>query len=131
MKLKLKDIVLDPHPAHVAIDYAMGETLTKMVKDLAGTEELRNKELDIQLLIDGKEYDLKNFFQSLSDNYFKHLGDTAKKILFKDAEDTISSLHSTLYEIESKLDSITTDLSYDMKVIDIDKLIGKENKNER
>ena len=131
MKLKLKDIVLDPHPAHVAIDYALGETLTKMVKDLAGTEELHEKELDVQLLIDGKEYDLKNFFQSLSDNYFKHLGDTAKKILFKDAEDTISSLHSTLYEIESKLDSINDDLSCDMKVIDIDKLIGKENKNER
>lgn len=131
MKLKLKDIVLDPHPAHVAIDYAMGETLTKMVKDLAGTEELQKKELDVQLLIDGKEYDLKSFFQSLSDNYFKHLGDTAKKILFKDAEDTISSLHSTLYEIESKLDSMNDNLSYDMKVIDIDKLIGKENKNER
>lgn len=131
MKLKLKDIVLDHHPAYVAIDYALGETLTKMTCDLAGTEEFHNKELDIQLLIDGKEYDLKNFFQSLSDNYFKHLGDTAKNILFKDAEDTISSLHSTLYEIESKLDSITTDLSYDMKVIDIDKLIGKENKNER
>jgi hypothetical protein len=130
MKLKLKDIVLDPHPAHVAIDYTLGETLTEMVKDLAGTEELHEKELDVQLLIDGKEYDLKNFFQSLSDNYFKYLGDTAKKILFKDAEDTISSLHSTLYEIESKLDSINNDLSYDMKVIDIDKLIGKENKNE-
>lgn len=131
MKLKLKDIVLDPHPAHVAIDYALGKTLTKMVKDLAGTEELHEKELDVQLLIDGKEYDLKNFFQSLSDNYFKYLGETAKKILFKDAEDTISSLHSTLYEIESKLDSINNDLSYDMKVIDINKLIGKENKNER
>jgi hypothetical protein len=129
MKLKLKDIVLDPHPAHVAIDYTLGETLTEMVKDLAGTEELHEKELDVQLLIDGKEYDLKNFFQSLSDNYFKYLGDTAKKILFKDAEDTISSLHSTLYEIESKLDSIKEDISYDMKVIDIDKLIGKEHKN--
>lgn len=131
MKFKLRDIVLDHHPAYVAIDYALGEALTEMTWELAGTEELRNKELDIQLLIDGKEYDLKNFFQLLSDNYFKHLGDTAKKILFEDAEDTISSLHSTLYEIESKLDSITTDLSYDMKVIDIDKLIGKENKNER
>lgn len=131
MKLKLKDIVLDPHPAHVAIDYALGETLTKMVKDLAGTEELHEKELDVQLLIDGKEYDLKNFFQSLSDNYFKHLGDTAKKILFKDAEDTISRLQLSLHEIETKLDSINNDISYDMKVIDIDKLIGKENKNER
>lgn len=131
MKLKLRDIVLNHHPAYVAIDYALGETLTKMVEDLAGTEELNEKELDVQLLIDGKEYDLKSFFQSLSDNYFKHLGETAKKILFKDAEDTISSLHSTLYEIESKLDSINDDLSYDMKVIDIDKLIVKENKNER
>lgn len=131
MKLKLKDIVLDPHPAHVAIDYAMGETLTKIVKDLAGTEELHEKELDVQLLIDGKEYDLKNFFQSLSDNYFKYLGNTSKKILFKEAEDTISRLHSSLNEIETKLDSINNDISWDMKVIDIDKLIGKENKNER
>jgi hypothetical protein len=131
MKLKLRDIVLDHHPAYVAIDYALGEALTEMVWDQAGTEELRNKELDIRLLIEGKEYDLKSFFQSLSDNYFKHLGETAKKILFKDAEDTISSLHSTLYEIESKLDSIKEDISYDMNVIDIDKLIGKENKNER
>lgn len=131
MKFKLRDIVLDHHPAYVAIDYALGEALTEMTWELAGTEELRNKELDIQLLIDGKEYDLKNFFQLLSDNYFKYLGDTAKNILFKDAEDTISSLHSTLYEIESKLDSINDDLSCDMKVIDIDKLIGKENKNER
>lgn len=131
MKLKLKDIVLDYHPAYVAIDYALGETLTKMVKDLAGTEELHEKELDVQLLIDGKEYDLKNFFQLLSDNYFKYLGETAKKILFKDAEDTISRLHSSLNEIETKLDSINNDISWDMKVIDIDKLIGKENKNER
>lgn len=131
MKFKLRDIVLDYHPAHTAINYALGEALTEMTWELAGTEELRNKELDIQLFIEGKEYDLKNFFQSLSDNYFKHLGDTAKKILFKDAEDTISSLHSTLYEIESKLDSINDDLLCDMKVIDIDKLIGKENKNER
>ena len=63
MKLKLRDIVLDHHPAYVAMDYALGETLTKMVRDLAGTEELHEKELDVQLLIDGKEYDLKNFFQ--------------------------------------------------------------------
>lgn len=131
MKFKLRDIVLDHHPAYIAIDYALGEALTEMTWELAGTEELRNKELDIQLLIDGKEYDLKNFFKLLSDNYFKYLGETAKKILFKDAEDTISSLHSTLYEIESKLDSINDDLLCDMKVIDIDKLIGKENKNER
>lgn len=131
MKLKLKDIVFNYHPAHVAIKDALGETLTEMIWDQAGTEELREKELDVQLLINGKEYDIKNFFQSLSDNYFNHLGDKAKDILFKDAEDTINSLHSTLYEIESKLDSINNDISYDMKVIDIDKLIGKENKNER
>jgi hypothetical protein len=130
MKFKLKDIVLDHHPAYVAIDYALGETLTEMTWKLAGTEELREKELDVQLLIDGKEYDLKNFFQLLSDNYFKYLGNKAKTLFFKDAEDTISSLHSTLYEIESKLDSINNDLSHDMKVIDINKLIGKENKNE-
>ena len=131
MKFKLKDIVLDHHPAHVAITYALGEALTEMTWELAGTEELRNKELDVQLLIDGKEYDLKKFFQSLSDNYFKHLANKAKSVLFEDAEDTISHLHSTLYEIESKLDSINDNLSCDMKVIDIDKLIGKENKNER
>lgn len=126
MKLKLKDIVLNYHPAHVAIDYALGKTLTEMVSNLVGTEELHEKELDIQLLIDGKEYDIKNFFQSLSDNYFKHLGDKVKTVLFKDAEDTINSLHSTLYEIKSKLDSINNDISYDMEVIDIDKLIEKE-----
>lgn len=125
MKFKLKDIVLDYHPAHIAIGYAMDETLNEMVSDITGPEEFHDKELDIQLLIDGKEYDIKNFFQSLSDNYFKHLGDKVKTVLFKDAEDTIANLHSTLYEIESKLDSINNDLSYDMELIDIDKLIGK------
>lgn len=130
MKLKLKDIVLDRHPAYVAIDYALGETLTEMVGEIK-PGELQEKELDVQLLIDGKEYDLKNFFQLLSDNYFKFLANKAKSVLFEDAEDTISRLHSTLYEIESKLESITDDLSYNMKVIDIDKLIGKENENER
>lgn len=123
--MKLKDIVLDPHPAHVAIDYALGEALTKMVGDLAGTEELHEKELDVQLLIDGKEYDLKNFFQSLSDNYFKYLGNKVKTVLFKEAEDTISRLQLSLNEIETKLDSINNDISWDMKVIDFDKLIGK------
>ena len=131
MKLKLKDIVLDNHPAHVAIGYAMGKALKETVEKLAGTEELQEKELDVQLLIEGKEYDLKNFFQSLSDNYFKYLANEAKSVLFKDAEDTISSLHSTLYEIESKLNSINDNITWDMKVINIDKLIGKENKNER
>lgn len=125
MKLKLKDIVLNYHPAYIAIDYALGETLTEMVGDLAGTKELHEKELDVQLLIDGKEYDVKNFFKSLSDNYFKHLGDKVKTILFEDAEDTIADLHSILYEIESKLNSITDNLSYDMEIIDINKLIGK------
>lgn len=125
MKFKLKDIVLENHPAHVAIDYAMGKTLIKTVKDLAGTEELHEKELDIQLLIDGEEYDLKNFFQSLSDNYFKYLSTRVKTALFKEAEDTISRLQSSLNEIETKLDSINNDISYDMKLIDFDKLIGK------
>ena len=130
MKFKLKDIVLDYHPAHVAIDYALGETLTEMVRDLAGTEELHEKELDIQLLVDGKEYDIKNFFQYLSDSYFKHLANKAKSVLFKDAEEAISRLRSTLYEMETKLDSINDTIAWDMKMIDIDKLIGKENKNE-
>lgn len=125
MKFKLKDIVLENHPAHVAIDYAMGKTLIKTVKDLAGTEELHEKELDIQLLIDGEEYDLKNFFQSLSDNYFKYLSTRVKTALFKEAEDTISRLQSSLHEIETKLDCINEDISYDMKLIDFDKLIGK------
>lgn len=124
MKLKLRDIVLDNHPAYVAIDYALGETLTEMVGEIK-PGELQEKELDVQLLIDGKEYDLKNFFQLLSDNYFKYLGNKAKTVLFEDAEDTISSLHSTLYEIESKLNSINDNISWDMKVIDVDKLIGK------
>lgn len=125
MKFKLKDIVLDYHPAYVAIGYALDKTLTKMVKELAGTEELHEKELDIQLLIDGKEYDLKNFFQSLSDNYFKYLSSRLKTVLFKEAEDTINRLHSTLNDMETKLDTINNDLSYDMKLIDFDKLIGK------
>lgn len=125
MKFKLREIVLDHHPACVAIDYALGETLTEMVGEIK-PGELQEKELDVQLLIDGKEYDIKNFFQSLSDNYFKHLANKAKSVLFEDAEDTISRLRSTLYDIESKLESITDNLSYDMKVIDIDKLIGKE-----
>jgi hypothetical protein len=125
MKFKLKDIVLDYHPAHAAIGYAMGKTLTKTVKDLAGTEELHEKELDIQLLIDGEEYDLKKFFQSLSDNYFEYLGSRVKAVLFKEAEDTINRLQSSLHEIETKLDSINEDISYDMKLIDFDKLIGK------
>lgn len=131
MKLKLKDIVLDHHPAYVAIDYALGETLTKMLEDIMKPGEFQEKELDVKLLIDGKEYDLKKFFQLLSDNYFKYLGDKAKTVLLEDAEDAISNLRSTLYEIESKLDSINDGISHDMKVIDIDKLIGKENKNER
>ncbi len=128
MKFKLKDIVLDYHPAYVAIGYAMDKTLTKMVKEvkeLDGIEGLHEKELDIQLLIDGKEYDLKNFFQSLSDNYFKHLSNRLKTVLFKEAEDTINRLHSTLNDMETKLDTINNDLSYDMKLIDFDKLIGK------
>lgn len=124
MKFKLKDIVLECHPAHVAIGYAMCKTLTKTVKDLAGTEELNERELDIQLLIDGKEYDLKNFFQSLSDNYFNYLGSSLKTALFKEAEDTISNLNSTLRDMEIKLDTINNDLSYDIKLIDINKLIG-------
>lgn len=124
MKLKLKDIVLDHHPAYVAIDYALGETLTEMVGEIK-PGELQEKELDVQLLIDGKEYDLKNFFQLLSDNYFKYLANKAKSVLFEDAEDTISSLHSTLYEISSKLDSINDNIAWNMNVIDIDKLIGK------
>ena len=130
MKLKLRDIVLDNHPAYVAIDYALGETLTEMVGEIK-PGELQEKELDVQLLIDGKEYDLKNFFQLLSDNYFKFLANKAKSVLFEDAEDTINSLHSTLYEITSKLDSIKENISWDMNVINIDKLIGKENKNVR
>lgn len=129
MKLKLKDIVLDHHPAYVAIDYALGEALTEMVGEIK-PGELQEKELDVQLLIDGKEYDLKNFFQLLSDNYFKYLANKAKSVLFEDAEDTISSLHSTLYEISSKLDSINDNIAWNMNVIDIDKLIGKENKDE-
>lgn len=129
MKLKLRDIVLDHHPAYVAIDYALGETLTEMVGEIK-PGELQEKELDVQLLIDGKEYDLKNFFQLLSDNYFKFLANKAKSVLFEEAEDTISSLHSTLYEIESKLNSINDNIAWDMRVIDIDKLIGKENKDE-
>ena len=68
--------------------------------------------------VDGKEYDIKNFFQSISDNYFKHLTDNAKIVLFKNAEVTISSLHSTLYEIESKLNSINDDLSYDINYLE-------------
>lgn len=53
------------------------------------------------------------------------MGKTAKTVLFEDAKDTISRLHSSLNEIETKLDSINDGISYDMKAIDIDKLIGK------
>ena len=58
-----------------------------------------------------------SFFKHLSDNYFKYLKTQAKKLIVEETMDKISDLKNSLDLLNSKVESLSDNIDYDMRII--------------
>lgn len=112
MKRKIKDIVYGRTHGDIAVSYALNEVLTEMLSCI----ENRESEIDIQLLINGTEYNHEIFFEHLSEKYFAYLKNKAEELI----EEKLDILKNTYNKLETISKSILEE--------EILNLENKENK---
>lgn len=116
MKRKLKDIVFGRTYGDIAVQHALRETLTELVKDLT-PETIHAEEVDIVLTIDGVEYNHEKFFKMLSEAYFKHVQKAAKDLIIEKTLDSVDELRNSLEILRGKVEGLGDNIDRDMRVL--------------
>ena len=117
MKRKIKEIVFGETTGDIAVQHSLGKTLDELVINRLSSENIQTEEVDIVLMIDGKEYDHEEFFKHLSDNYFKYLKTQAEKLIVEETVDKISDLKYSLDLLNSKVEALRDNIDFDMRII--------------
>lgn len=112
MKRKIEDIVFGRTYGDVAVQYALGEALTDLVAQRINPDTVHTEEVDIVLTIDGVEYNHEEFFEMLSESYFKHVRNEVKKIMVEKTLDALSELETSIYDMKNHLDDLSNKIDY-------------------
>ena len=117
MKRKLKDISLGTTEADIAIAHILGDTLTEMIFEL-NKDNIHTQEIDINLTINGKEYDYDIFLQHLSSKYFSYLERVCKNLITNEFISPLTDLVSIANDAQNKIESIMGNIPWDIRILE-------------
>ena len=115
MEIKLKDMILG-NGIEKTIGVALGDTLNDLAINL-DPETIHTATVDVQLLINGQDIGLTEFFKNLSDNYFKYLSKTAKGLILDEISDKLSELQNTCQQVQSKIEQLDSNIDWDIQCL--------------
>ena len=115
MEIKLKDLVLGSIEEKT-VGIALGETLDELVIGL-DHETIQTETVDIQLVVNGKDIGLVEFFKNLKDNYFKYLTEVAQKLVLEDVKDQLVELANTCNLAQSKIEQLESNIAWDIQCL--------------
>ena len=115
MEIKLKDLVLGSIEEKT-IGIALGETLNELVIGL-DHETIQTETVDIQVIVNGKDIGLVEFFKNLKDNYFKYLTEVAQKLVLEDVKDQLAELASTCNLAQNKIEQLESNIAWDIQCL--------------
>ena len=115
MEIKLKYLLLGSIEEKT-IGIALGETLEELSIGL-DHETIHTETVDIQLVVNGKDIGLVEFFKNLKDNYFKYLTEVAQNLVLEDVKDKLSELANTCNSAQNKIEQLDNNISWDIQCL--------------
>ena len=113
MKFRLKDLVENKNDivSHLFLNSITWEFAEKNKPKT--NEEYENKTFNIQLLIDGEEFDINKWLETFRNNYFVYLRAEAQKLLAEKLSDKACDISNLLEDIHSKVKSLEDSINWE------------------
>ena len=113
MKFRLKDLVENQNDI---VSHLFFSSITRefVEKNRAKTdEEYENKTFNIQFLVDGEEFDIKQWLETFKEKYFEYLRAEAQELLAEKLSDRARDISNILEEIHSKVESLENSINWE------------------
>lgn len=113
MEFRLKDLVENKNDivSHLFLNSIIWEFVEKNKPKT--DEEYENNTFDIQLLIDGEEFDIKQWVESFKEKYFEYLRAEAQELLAEKLSDKARDISNLLEDIHSKVKSLEDSINWE------------------
>ena len=116
MKYKIKDLLdnrnMVSHLFLDCIDKEMAEKITS-----CEDYDINTTEVDIKLLINGKEISISNFLNHLEEDYFKMVKRSADNLVRESLSNRVDEISGMLDTLKHKLISIEDNIEWNEKLI--------------
>lgn len=121
MKFKLYKELLNKSDImyHVFLNCINDEDAQKMVNEnkYLTDNEIENREIDIELKINGTEYNPRNFFSSIWEQYEKLIQKEVTKIIKNQTSEKLRTIQSKLQEYEEICESLSNDINWNISLV--------------
>jgi hypothetical protein len=118
MKFKLYQELLNEQDilAHLFLNCIDKENLNKIanININLSKEEIENREIDIQLIIDGKEYNPRNFFELFFKGYSQDIRKEASIIFREKTSEKLIDIINKIMEFEQICNDLSNQLNWDI-----------------
>jgi hypothetical protein len=113
MKFKLKDLIYNHNDI---VGHLFLHTINSDFAErhrVKNNDELETKEIDIKLLINGEEFDIREWLESFRENYFKYVKNKAQELLAKRLSEKVDDISNELENLRSKIIEVETSIDLD------------------
>ena len=119
MKYKIKDL-LKSHKmvSHLFLDCVDSDTVYEITNQEGYDYE--TTDVDIKLLVNGKELNIDNFLNHLEEEYFNQVKKAADIIVKKQLSNRAEEIGEMLSELKDKLQHIENNIEWDENLIEYD-----------
>jgi Mg2+ and Co2+ transporter CorA len=116
MNYKVKDLLdnrnIVSHLFLDCIDKEMADEITS-----AEDYDINTTEVDIRLVINGREINISNFLNHLEEDYFKLVKRTADNLVRESLSNRVDEISGMLDSLKDKLEHIENNIEWDEKLI--------------
>lgn len=113
MKFKLKDLLIKDNDivGHLFL-HCIDRDFANAHKFISG-EDFDNKEIDITLTIDGREFDIQPWLEQFKEDYFYYVKREAQRIVSEKLSNRCYEIADSLNMLKEKLESIESNIDWD------------------
>lgn len=110
MKFKLKDLIYnhDDIVGHLFLHTISSDFAER--NRAKNEDDLKTKEIDIKLLINDEEFDIREWLESFRENYFKYIKYKAQDLLAERLSEKVDVISNELENLRSKIIEVETSI---------------------
>lgn len=113
MKFRLKDLIYNHNDivGHLFLHTINSDFAEK--HSPKNKDEFETKEIDIKLLINDEEFDIREWLESFRENYFKYVKNKAQELLAERLSEKVDDISNELEILRSKIIEVETSIDLD------------------
>lgn len=110
MKFKLKDLIYNQNDivGHLFLHTINSDFAER--HSAKNNNELETKEIDIKLLINDEEFDIREWLESFRENFFKYIKIKAQELLAERLSDKVDDISNELEILRTKIIEVETSI---------------------